>query len=131
MTLYADNFASLIDEVSNFDVRNMTEKLRDQLAVSPFQSREEILLDARQKASEFVRRFQKENVVEKNAKRKEIREGRKKRSELVSQSLGSGQARNSLKLFRQLRKQDEDEEVKEGKSMRTSSLENNSNIDRK
>jgi len=118
-------------EVSNFDVRNMTEKLRDQLAVSPFQSREEILLDARQKASEFVQRFQKENVVEKNAKRKEIREGRKKRSELVSQSLGSGQARNSLKLFRQLRKQDEDEEVKEGKSMRTSSLENNSNIDRK
>ena len=70
-------------------------------------------------------------MVEKNAKRKEIREGRKKRSELVSQSLGSGQARNSLKLFRQLRKQDEDEEVKEGKSMRTSSLENNSNIDRK
>ena len=131
MTLYADNFASLIDEVSNFDVRNMTEKLRDQLAVSPFQSREEILLDARQKASEFVQRFQKEDVVEKNAKRKEIREGRKKRSELVSQSLGSGQARNSLKLFRQLRKQDEDEEVKEGKSMRTSSLENNSNIDRK
>ena len=131
MTLYADNFASLIDEVSNFDVRNMTEKLRDQLAVSPFQSREEILLDARQKASEFVQCFQKENVVEKNAKRKEIREGRKKRSELVSQSLGSGQARNSLKLFRQLRKQDEDEEVKEGKSMRTSSLENNSNIDRK
>lgn len=131
MTLYADNFASLIDEVSNFDVRNMTEKLRDQLAVSPFQSREEILLDARQKASEFVQRFQKENVVEKNAKRKEIREGRKKRSELVSQSLGSGQARNSLKLFKQLRKQDEDEEAKEGKSKRTSSLENSSNIDKK
>ena len=56
----------------------MTNKLREKLTYSPYRIREEIMADARKKASQFVKCFKKENLEETNTRKKELREGIKK-----------------------------------------------------
>ena len=75
---YTINYSSLIVDVSEFDIKNMTNKLREKLTYSPYRSREEIMVDARKKASQFVKCFKKENLEETNTRKKELREGIKK-----------------------------------------------------
>ena len=108
----------------------MTEKLRDKLAGSPFQSKEAIILDAREKASRFVQGFRKESKAEQKERREEMRYGLRNRTKVGSQSLSSSQVRQTLKTFNRLRKENAGQaDGKRGGSIETNPKETEADAD--